>query len=215
MVDPAARGRGIGTALLEAALPLCRERDHDPVLLIVPRGSAAGQAFAHRHRGRLDHSEHVMEMLDAPVGVPADPRVVLRPATRADLPAVLDLLELGFGWRPSGLEDESWVLSADPQGQRDRAVRLVVEQDGQVIGTVRTADDPRESDAVAIHGFVIRPDRRGRGIGRDVLSRLCSAARDAGARRIRLEVAVDNDRALALYTSIGFTTVTTEDYYAL
>jgi ribosomal protein S18 acetylase RimI-like enzyme len=28
-------------------------------------------------------------------------------------------------------------------------------------------------------------------------------------------VAVDNDRALGLYTSIGFTPVTTEDYFAL
>jgi ribosomal protein S18 acetylase RimI-like enzyme len=34
-------------------------------------------------------------------------------------------------------------------------------------------------------------------------------------RRVGLEVAVENERALGLYTSIGFRPVTTEDYYAL
>ena len=32
---------------------------------------------------------------------------------------------------------------------------------------------------------------------------------------VHLEVATDNDRALSLYTSLGFRPVITEDYYAL
>lgn len=48
-----------------------------------------------------------------------------------------------------------------------------------------------------------------------MLRRVCRQLRVEGARRIGLEVAVDNDRALGLYTSIGFTEATTEDYYAL
>jgi ribosomal protein S18 acetylase RimI-like enzyme len=32
---------------------------------------------------------------------------------------------------------------------------------------------------------------------------------------VHLEVATDNDRALHLYTSLGFTPATIEDYYAL
>ena len=35
------------------------------------------------------------------------------------------------------------------------------------------------------------------------------------ARRISLDVDVANDRALGLYTSVGFTPITTEDYFAL
>jgi len=34
-------------------------------------------------------------------------------------------------------------------------------------------------------------------------------------RTVHLEVATDNDRALNLYTSLGFQPVITEDYYAL
>jgi ribosomal protein S18 acetylase RimI-like enzyme len=48
-----------------------------------------------------------------------------------------------------------------------------------------------------------------------VLRRVCQQLRAQGAQQIGLEVAVDNDRALGLYTSIGFTPVTTEDYYVL
>ena len=57
MVAPDARRRGIGTALLDAALPLCRERGDRQPLLIVPRPSVAGKRLALRRGGVLDHSE--------------------------------------------------------------------------------------------------------------------------------------------------------------
>jgi ribosomal protein S18 acetylase RimI-like enzyme len=56
---------------------------------------------------------------------------------------------------------------------------------------------------------------QGRGIGREALTQVCEQAYAEGVQRVRLEVAVDNDRALALYTSIRFVPVATEDYYVL
>jgi ribosomal protein S18 acetylase RimI-like enzyme len=56
---------------------------------------------------------------------------------------------------------------------------------------------------------------QGRGIGRAALRQACEQLRADGARRISLDVDVANDRALGLYTSIGLTPVTTEDYFAL
>jgi len=87
-----------------------------------------------------------------------------------------------------------------------------VERDGRPIGTVRLI---REGDWAGVYGFVIHPDHQGRGIGRDVLHRVCRTARADGATSVDLEVATDNDRALHLYTSVGFRPVITEDYYAL
>jgi Acetyltransferases len=90
---------------------------------------------------------------------------------------------------------------------------LLVEIAGCAVGTLRLT---REDDEVAgIYGFAVDPDWQGRGIGRDVLRRVCQQLCDEGVHRIGLEVAVDNDRALGLYTSLGFTPLTTEDYYAL
>ncbi|WP_433717474.1 GNAT family N-acetyltransferase [Actinoplanes sp. CA-051413] len=199
MVDPAARRHGIGTALLDAALELCRQRKPGSVLLVVPRHSAAGRSLVQRRGGSLDHSEHALQLLDEPAEVPADPRVAVRPATPADTDAVRELLRLGFGWEPP-----------ESAGQDPNA--LVVERDGRVVGTARVN---REDDRAGIYGFVIHPDLQGRGIGRDVLHRMCRTARAEGAAVVHLEVATDNDRALNLYTSLGFQPVITEDYYAL
>lgn len=65
-----------------------------------------------------------------------------------------------------------------------------------------------------MYDLAVDPAWQGRGIGRDVLRRVCLLLREEGAQRIGLEVAVDTDRALGLFTSIGFTEVATEDYYA-
>jgi ribosomal protein S18 acetylase RimI-like enzyme len=66
-----------------------------------------------------------------------------------------------------------------------------------------------------VYWFAVEPTWQGRGIGRDVLRRVCRDLRADGARRIGLEVAVENDNTLGLCTSLGFTQLTTEDYYAL
>jgi ribosomal protein S18 acetylase RimI-like enzyme len=207
MVDPEFRRRGIGTALVDEALQVCRERPHTATLLVVPRGSVAGRALALRRGGTLDHSEHALRLLGQPSAVRADPLVTIRTATVQDLPAVDELLTFGFGWAPSAPDDpgKDRPASIDPN-------MFVVERDNELIGTVRLI---AEGNSAGVYGFVIHPGHQGRGIGRDVLHRLCLKARADGAKSVNLEVATDNDRALNLYTSLGFTRVTTEDYYTL
>jgi ribosomal protein S18 acetylase RimI-like enzyme len=201
MVAPDARGRGIGSALLDVAVPLCRERGDRPPLLVVPRQSVEGQRLALRRGGTLDHSEHHLVLLDQPKAGPQEPEISLRPATGPDVPLVVSLLERGFGW--SGPDD---------LGDRLKRTALV-ELRGAVVGTLFLERD--DDEEASIFGFVIEPSLQGHGIGRAALRRACEQLRADGARRISLDVDVANDRALGLYTSIGFTPVTTEDYFAL
>jgi ribosomal protein S18 acetylase RimI-like enzyme len=203
MVAPNVRRRGIATTLLDAALPLCRARGYQQALLVVPRSSAAGKALA-VHRGAvLDHSEHALVLLTEPNGAVSDPRISLRKAGPADGTVVSGLLEAGFG-RP--VPDLAQQLASEQEQT------LLVELDGSAVGTLRLT---RQGDDAGVYGFVVDPAWQGRGFGRDVLRRVCQRLHAQGAQRIGLEVAVDNDRALGLYTSIGFTEVTTEDYYTL
>ena len=204
MVAPDARRRGIGTALLDAGLPLCRELGYGRALLIVPRASAAGKRLAEGRGAALDHSEHALVQSGDPPGAPREPMISLRPATVADLDRVSRLLEVGFG----GPAPDDLAERLDSAYGRT----WVVEQSGSAVGTLRLT---RDGDDGRIHGFVVDPPWQGRGIGREALRRACDQLRAEGARRIGLEVAVDNDRALGLYTSVGFAPVTTEDYYAL
>lgn len=205
MVDPRVRRRGIATALLEAALPLCQERGYTKTLLVTPRTPTAARDLALGRGGRLDHSEFALQLTGAPTDGPVDPRISLRPMTRADDAVVHSLLEIGFGWSRPETADEA-------AAELERARTVVIEFESAPVGSLRRQ---RDGDAVGIYGFVVHPDHQGRGIGRDVLRRVCRQARDEGVTRIHLEVAVDNDRALGLYTSLGFAPVATEDYYAL
>lgn len=54
-----------------------------------------------------------------------------------------------------------------------------------------------------VEEIYIRPDFRAHRIGSDFLASLCQNP-PAGVRRIRLEVEVDNTRAIALYKRLGF-----------
>jgi ribosomal protein S18 acetylase RimI-like enzyme len=201
MVDPAARRRGIATELLDAALPICRERGYQRALLVTPRGSIAGREFAQNRAAVLEHSEHALVLLQAPTEGPTDPRLTLGTATLADASELSRLLAAAFG--------EPAIDLAGSLAE-DSARTVVVELEGAPVGTIRVT---RDDHTAGIYGFAVDPAWQGRGTGRDVLRRVCRELRDEGIRRISLEVAVENDHALALYTSLGFNQTTTEDYY--
>ena len=130
-----------------------------------------------------------------------EPEISLQPATGPDVPLVVSLLERGFGW-------------SGPDDLGDRLERTaLVELRGAVVGTLFLERD--DDEEASIFGFVIEPSLQGRGIGRAALRQACEQLLADGARRVSLDVDVANDRALGLYTSIGFTPVTTEDYFAL
>lgn len=199
MVAPDARRHGIATTLLDAATELYLTRGHRKVLLIVPRSSVAGKHLALARGSTFDHAEHALVLTRPPAAAPGDGAVTLGSASPEDIPAVAHLLELGFG-QPA-------LDVADRIGST-----LVIELNGSAVGTMFVQ---RDGDDAGIYGFVIDPAWQGRGIGREALSRACERLGSEGTRGIHLEVAVENDHALRLYTSIGFEPVTTEDYYAL
>ncbi len=144
--------------------------------------------------------------LDGPVMEPPAPRpstdgLVFRVAVDADRVFVAALLDDAF---PGG-----WA-STDAVEPDVRA--LVVERDSVVVGTVRLRLEGR---GAGVYGLAIRSDLRGQGIGRAVLHHVCREARRRRTGPVTLEVEVDNDHALGLYTSVGFERRTTEDYFRL
>ncbi len=203
MVDPAHRRRGIGGELLVAALTLSAAAGAHEPLLIVPRDSAGGRALADGHRATLDHSEHALVLRGEPADGPTDTRLVMRIAQRRDVPAIMALMSSGFGFAPP---DTAERLAGE--GVRT----FVFEREGRVVGALRAIV---EDGIGGVYGFAVDPRWRGRGIGRDFLRRTCRELRERGAQTVGLEVAVDNDRALHLYTSLGFERVMTEDYWAI
>lgn len=203
MVDPDARRQGIGTALLAEAVSLVRGRGFTNLLLVTPATTPAGAAFALARDGVLDHSEHAMVLGADPVEGADDPRITVHPLREDDLKFLRFALKAGFGFDVPDLGNR--VTSDD-------ARTLIIEFDGERVGTIRASLD---GEVGGIYGFVVVPEWQGQGIGRDVLRRSCRQLRAEGATHVRLEVAVDNPHALRLYTSQGFVQDAAEDYYRL
>ncbi|MEI4484715.1 GNAT family N-acetyltransferase [Frigidibacter sp. MR17.14] len=57
-----------------------------------------------------------------------------------------------------------------------------------------------------VDGFCVRGDRRGSGIGHELIAALCAEARKRGYAEVRLDVIGENIRARALYEREGFRT---------
>jgi len=64
-----------------------------------------------------------------------------------------------------------------------------------------------------IHDVFVKPEYRGRSIGRLMFGRLEEIARERGCSRLTLEVRDDNVPAQSLYRSIGFGEISPNHYY--
>ncbi|GAB1335248.1 GNAT family N-acetyltransferase [Streptomyces sp. E-15] len=87
------------------------------------------------------------------------------------------------------------------------ADHLVAEADGRLLGYVRLARaTPLAANAhvLAIQGFAVAEEARGRGVGRALIRAAVEEARGRGARRLTLRVLGHNAPARALYASEGF-----------
>jgi ribosomal protein S18 acetylase RimI-like enzyme len=202
MVDPAARRRGIATSLLHEAQEIVRTRGRSRALLVTPRTTSAGAAFARAHGAELDHSEHFLALNGTPQP-DTFASVTLRPAGNDDGDAMSRILSAAFEFA----HDDVGPVTQSPSRQT-----LIAERDGTAVGTVRLALD----DGVGgIYGLAVDPPVQGQGIGREILTQSCRELRAQRAGRVTLEVAVDNERALDLYLSVGFQQEATEDYFAV
>ena len=85
--------------------------------------------------------------------------------------------------------------------------RLVGEYEGRIVASagLHLAGTSMRRSHVRMLGIGIAPEWQGKGLGRLLMQRLIAWADDwAGVLRIELVVHADNDRAIALYRSLGF-----------
>jgi ribosomal-protein-alanine N-acetyltransferase len=130
-------------------------------------------------------------------GASGAPVVVLRPLVGADLPVLVGLERALFGagaWSAAMLAEE-----LDGPGRSYLGAELA----GELVGYAGLWFDGVDAQVMTVGTAV---DRQGQGVGRLLLRGLLDRARAVGARSVLLEVRVDNDPAVHLYTSEGFVT---------
>jgi ribosomal-protein-alanine acetyltransferase len=128
----------------------------------------------------------------------------LRPATRADLPALAALEREAFNdpWTEAQLREAlSWsgaiaVVAENAAGLTGYVLGRIIVDEGEIL-SLATA-----------------PQHRRQGIGRDLLTAVLAVMVERGVRSAWLEVRVSNEAARAMYQAAGFVAAgRRSDYY--
>ncbi len=204
MVAPAFRRRAIFRQLFEATREEFKARKVEALMLVCERTSHAGQAFASAVKAQHDFSEHEMVLGNFVERQHTDPQFLMHPATLQEKEAIITILE-GDNRDSGNTRQRVEEAYADPT-QRLYLAMLAEKP----LGTVRLC---YQDETVGIYGFVVLPEYRGRGYGRQMLASSIHTIYDEGPHTIMLEVDTTNLHALGLYASCGFHITTTYDYF--
>jgi ribosomal protein S18 acetylase RimI-like enzyme len=207
MVHPGYRRQGVFRALVTAAQDECRNNGTPALILLFDHRSQAGIAFVDAIGAQHDFSEHKMRLVDTQTVPRIENRLDFRKATIEDAQAIAEILVEDFHTDPERLRQN---IVGNIQSEIYQYYLAAL--DRVPIGTLNIQN--LDGDAY-IYGFVVRPEQRGRGYGKEILAR---AIEDVVAERpqpIYLEVETNNDPAFGLYRSFGFEVMVTYDYYRL
>ncbi|CAL9320712.1 hypothetical protein SUDANB148_06194 [Streptomyces sp. SudanB148_2056] len=110
-----------------------------------------------------------------------------------------------YTWDPGTSEEDARALWMSP------AKRVyVVEDDGTVVASAYlTPNYGGPAARIANAGFMVDPDRAGRGTGRLLAEHVLAEARDAGYRGMVFNAVVETNPAVKLWSSLGFTVLGT------
>lgn len=215
MVHPEARNQGIFGQLVQTALEACRHRRVPKAIFINERGSVSGKAFLTKLGADYRFSEYVMELQEGAEGVPqtGEEPLTLRSADVQDTELLVQLNMSGFQMPEA---DTREYVNQTITGDKERTwiAELGHGEQKVPIGKIGAMI---ETDASGfIYGFCVLPERRGQGYGRQILSLTIGELKmKHQAGLIKLEVSVENEKALGLYESCGFRTKNANDYYVL
>jgi aminoglycoside 6'-N-acetyltransferase len=219
-VAPDWRGRGVGTALMDAAEAWAKAEGAERMILDL----AANNTGALRLYERLGYEVHGLEMDKAiePEGQAFDPpdlvrnhdgeivptlrgeQVVLRPIRPSDRDALVEVLA-----------DPSVVAVWDTRGPENSADEILagdahwtpwaIEVDGEFAGSIQAAENDDEDYKSAAIDIFMHSRFQGRGLGTDAVRTLARYLIEVrGHFRLTIDPAADNSRAIRTYEKVGF-----------
>ncbi len=213
-VQPAARGRGLGGALLAHLLARARALGAEVVRGYAPAGDRAWDALAARHGLREVERDRflVLDLLDD-----------------TSAPAPGDPVPLLLGDQPAGCEREAWALETSLHAELATSAPYVpepfaawrtrlLEAPGSGPGSVLVTRAPAGGLAgvcalrvclaepgTVYHAFTgVAPAVRGRGHGRALKLGAIRRARELGARRLVADTSPGNAAMLRLNEQLGY-----------
>ena len=216
-------GEAIGRALVDLGLELAGDKGYPELLMGVVPGDPIGPMFL-AATGFAYHS--TVWDLDLPpqrmVPAPSWPDGLIgRPFDRArDVEPWVRVFNAAFADHPTPLQLDAQFIAAslDDPDLDDADLTILEEVATRELVGFCAADPQRRDGVVGAHGELwaigVRPDRQGRGIGRQLLRAGVERLRAIGVPNVSLSVNGRNEGALGLYESEGFVRSRTRDRWS-
>lgn len=134
----------------------------------------------------------------------------VREAHKGDLARLLELYQ-----EPNALYGEAEEMNREYAEHffaevlsDEHQTTLVAEEEGEVVGTLVVAVLPNLAHGGApyavVENVVVDPERRGEGIGEDLMQAAMERARGTGAYKLALTANLQRERAHGFYRRLGF-----------
>ncbi|HEX7733968.1 MAG TPA: GNAT family N-acetyltransferase [Ktedonobacteraceae bacterium] len=213
LVHPDFRRRGIFRELLAAARKECLSRGITRLLFVCESASSSGQAMLQAIGAGREFAEHRMVLQAFQPRFQYDDRLLVREALFDDRAELVEVLATDFaGDRERALQH---LLRAFERPNQRFYLATYGGEDlgcGEPVAILRVEETPRE---MGIYGFLVRPEYRGRGHGRQLIEEAIVLTHERSQKPIMLEVDTNNFTAFNLYRSLGFTIDRTYEYHGL
>jgi len=138
-----------------------------------------------------------------------------RPLVQVEADSSVEASVLDAGWAPLGRGEAAYLLAPVTQLSRRLSdgseTRVILPLETLELGKMTRVSSPEargtavlSGDWVGVHGLVVDPAHRRQGLATQVMAALVEWAAEQGARTVWLHVETDNQPALRLYESLGF-----------
>ena len=223
VVQPERRRQGIGRALVDLGLSLATAKGEPDLILGVLPGDEHGRAFLEA-TGFGYHS--TVWDLDLPVDTVVPPPVWPDGYTgrfferSRDVDQWVRVFNAAFADHPTPLQLDPKLIAAGLDDPDNRDTDIVVLEEiaiGEIVGFCNSdmgRRDGKVGDHAELWSIGVRPDRQGRGLGRQLVRAGVQNVRSLGVANVSLSVNGRNESALGLYESEGFVRVRTRDRWS-
>ena len=134
--------------------------------------------------------------------------VILRPATRADVPVLFDLIKALAEYEKlsDAVTGSAADLERDLFGDRPFAEAILAESEGRVMGWAlffHNYSTFLTQPGIYLEDLFVLPEFRGRGIGKSLIAYLAQLTVERGCGRLEWSVLDWNELAIGFYKGIG------------
>lgn len=205
LVHPKYRQIGLGTALYEALQKeLAIRNANGQLALMMEQENGYGRIFLQSLNFVYSFSEANFEARAEASSW--DETIEIRAFHPSDTAALIEVFCDAFG------DDEQEAMDLiDYNASHEELCLWVAVREGEIVGSVTTRQD---CEAQWITALAVHHKAQGQGVGTALINAVKQLAVEKGNSFVRLDVELDNERALAIYKKTGFIKAAQIDYFS-